>query len=98
MPPQIARLLVQHIEPLVRDFPPAAPLLECGGFGCFRRIGEFEGLFVGHQFTHPTRRSSEPATASLRAQRKRRWPQETNPWCNAMDCRVATNKIGRAHV
>src|SRR3546814_11842908 len=67
-----------HIEPLVRDFPAAAPLLECGGFGCFRRIGEFEGLFVGHQFTHPTCRSSETATASLRAQRKRSWPQATN--------------------
>src|SRR5690606_31991878 len=51
MPPQIARPLMQRVEPLLRNLPPAPPLLELGSLG-----GRFklESALLGHP-TLPSR-------------------------------------------
>src|SRR5690606_2205038 len=56
MPAQFARPFMQHVAPLLRDFPAGALLLERGSIG--RRF-ELEGAFLGH----PTLPSSEIASS-----------------------------------
>src|SRR5690606_21266326 len=51
MPPQIARPLVQHVKPLLRDFPPAPALFERG---CLGRRFELESALLAHP-TLPSR-------------------------------------------
>src|SRR5690606_33980292 len=65
MSPQLARPLMQHIAPLLGDFPAAAPLFEGGGFGGVRRLAELEGLAVScHGFSEASVRRRNSAMRS----------------------------------
>src|SRR5690606_10097368 len=60
MPPQVARPLMQHVEPLLRNLPPAPALLEGGRFGCLAKL---EGLAFGHLTRLTWTRPSIPSTS-----------------------------------